>query len=772
MATDRRFLLPEVREGFMVPTEVKQAWAAELEVLKEVDKVCAEYDIPYYAEWGTLLGAVRHGGFIPWDDDLDISMARPDYERFLKIAPSKLPEGFSVYNYRNHEGFRQFNARVTSAGRINFDPAYLEHFANFPYMSGLDIFVLDYVCKDESREKERIREAEFVLSFADCLFTGTLSNAEKDMHFKTVRDKYGITIPKGSSDWEVQRILLELTEKILSRFSRQEAAGMVQMVPVGMKCPGRYFAVGDYENVIRRPFEDTTVPVPVKYDELLRLHYGNYLVPVGDSGGHDYPYFEAQKAELVSLAGKDIFAYTVDRSELTKLKPDRSASFKTLCTESLDGMGELFEEIRRGKPNAAAELQQLAIDLGTLIENMLGEGTKSVSALERFCEVLYEYSESDALTTGERAENGQVSGNADPEVIGSVLNEITETVNREILSRKFVLFTCVHESDFEHYDNCYEDAVNDPDTVVFVMMLPWGLKRYDNTLFDIRTENIPECVKNKMASGSAESEDDPKRVRVLDAESIDLCLLGPETIYIQDPYDERNPVFGVNPAFYGKALREYTDELIYVVPYVTDDFGHDSVRAYKNLKYYGLVPGVVYSDKTIVPSPVIRERYIEKLTEFMGEDTKALWEQRIVARELKDTPSHEGPKRLLIWFDPATILAYGEKAFDKIKRVIGVLAGTDGTRSGGEGSDSERSGSPLEIVWYIPDEMGDVLSERDFAKYREVVGMFKGDNVAIETDPDRERICGETDAFYGDPGTISERMRYLKKSVMIANIDV
>ncbi|WP_040213672.1 LicD family protein [Clostridium polynesiense] len=77
---------------------VRQAQLITLRILKIVDKVCRENDIDYWIEGGTLLGAVRHGGFIPWDDDLDIAMPREDYERFLQIAPKELPEELFIQN--------------------------------------------------------------------------------------------------------------------------------------------------------------------------------------------------------------------------------------------------------------------------------------------------------------------------------------------------------------------------------------------------------------------------------------------------------------------------------------------------------------------------------------------------------------------------------------------------------------------------------------------------------------------------------------------------
>ena len=86
----------EVRDGFYVTSDMKHAWAAQLEVLNDVDKACRENGIQYFAEWGTLLGAVRHHGFIPWDDDMDICMKRPDYNRFLQIADQIMPEGYKL----------------------------------------------------------------------------------------------------------------------------------------------------------------------------------------------------------------------------------------------------------------------------------------------------------------------------------------------------------------------------------------------------------------------------------------------------------------------------------------------------------------------------------------------------------------------------------------------------------------------------------------------------------------------------------------------------
>ena len=69
----------EIREGFKIDGIMKRAWAAQIEVLEIIDHICRKYGLMYYADWGTLLGTVRHEGFIPWDDDIDIAMKRQDY---------------------------------------------------------------------------------------------------------------------------------------------------------------------------------------------------------------------------------------------------------------------------------------------------------------------------------------------------------------------------------------------------------------------------------------------------------------------------------------------------------------------------------------------------------------------------------------------------------------------------------------------------------------------------------------------------------------------
>lgn len=77
---------------FSEDKNVAAAQKVMLKILVEIHRICVENDITYWLEAGTLLGAIRHKGFIPWDDDCDVSMPRKDYERFLQIAQEKLPE--------------------------------------------------------------------------------------------------------------------------------------------------------------------------------------------------------------------------------------------------------------------------------------------------------------------------------------------------------------------------------------------------------------------------------------------------------------------------------------------------------------------------------------------------------------------------------------------------------------------------------------------------------------------------------------------------------
>ena len=79
------FLEPEERCGYQVTTKLKKIWAVELDLLDQFQKVCAKHNIKYQVFAGTLLGAVRHKGFIPWDDDIDVCMPREDYDKILPL---------------------------------------------------------------------------------------------------------------------------------------------------------------------------------------------------------------------------------------------------------------------------------------------------------------------------------------------------------------------------------------------------------------------------------------------------------------------------------------------------------------------------------------------------------------------------------------------------------------------------------------------------------------------------------------------------------------
>ena len=99
MYFDDKYFKTEEIDGFVVDSMMKRAWAAEMEIMQEIDRICKENDLQYYAAWGTLLGTIRHKGFIPWDDDIDIWMKRKDYNRFIEIIKKELDSTFCICHF-------------------------------------------------------------------------------------------------------------------------------------------------------------------------------------------------------------------------------------------------------------------------------------------------------------------------------------------------------------------------------------------------------------------------------------------------------------------------------------------------------------------------------------------------------------------------------------------------------------------------------------------------------------------------------------------------
>lgn len=139
MEFENSYFENEVRSGFFVPGMVKRSWAAQIDVLQEIDRICKKYNIQYFAEWGTLLGAIRHKGFIPWDDDMDICMKREDYTKFMQVAPMELPQGWALLNAYTDHRYTELLSRVVNGQQLDLDDENLKIHHQFPYPAGIDI---------------------------------------------------------------------------------------------------------------------------------------------------------------------------------------------------------------------------------------------------------------------------------------------------------------------------------------------------------------------------------------------------------------------------------------------------------------------------------------------------------------------------------------------------------------------------------------------------------------------------------------------------------
>lgn len=138
------FLDEEVRCGYTVSAEMKKLWAVELDLLAEFDRVCKKHGLTYFVEGGTLLGTIRHQGFIPWDDDVDLVMFREEYEKLLKIVDQEFQHPYFFQTPFTDPGLIMGGSRLR-----NSETTLVSDFENKrPYKNKgifIDIFILDKV---------------------------------------------------------------------------------------------------------------------------------------------------------------------------------------------------------------------------------------------------------------------------------------------------------------------------------------------------------------------------------------------------------------------------------------------------------------------------------------------------------------------------------------------------------------------------------------------------------------------------------------------------
>lgn len=615
MKISNSYLEDEVREGFFVPSIMKRAWAAELEILKEIDKVCLRHGISWFAEWGTLLGAVRHKGFIPWDDDIDIVMMRGDYEHFLQVS-HELPEGYKVMNIRNHQDYWYFLAKVVAKPRICFEEEHLEKYNGFPYIAAIDIFVRDYISKDLEKEEWYITTARYVLSVADAIGTSKIESGELTNHLDRIEKICNMKIERNQKEESLKVQLYLLVERLFSSVKEEESSLITQKMPYAIeKQERRWMPKEWYFESIRIPFEYIDVPVPTAYDQVLNREYGDYMCPVKwRQGSHAYPFFHTQRKELEKVLDFEIPGYRFSQESAERQKADRRGSLKNKALDIYEELKNLSYEIKQKSLSMDLEYlgdmlvdaQKLAIELGTMIDSVKGEGLAVVSILEEYCEVLYQaYNHLNGDGFSRRIEE-----------ICLMLPKIRESLYQEIIDRKEIVFLVYKAKHWDRMEELYNKIIGENGWDVFVVTPPWYDKNY-----------LGEFTQMHDEAGEL-----TEKIHVTPYDSFDFELHHPDCIVIQNPYDEYNMATSVDKYCYSKNLQLFTENLVYIPYFILDEFSKEDA-AYRVMQYYCCMPGVVNADKVFVQSENMRGLYIEKLTEFAGEETRKIWEKKISGME-------------------------------------------------------------------------------------------------------------------------------------------
>ena len=261
---------PEERCGYYITIDVKKLWSVQLDLLEQLKRICKKHNIKYFACGGTLLGAVRHKGYIPWDDDIDVCMLTDDFEKFCEVAESELDGEYYFQLMKGMARIRNSSTTACTGADMKKYQLYKSHNCGI----FIDIFPLHNVYNSKiSRAFHKI-----VLHILERGLVGQ----EKEAYLKKNPKKYwkyyfskALILWKGISLFYTIEEYLKFFGKISKMCKESNFVGLVSFMGIQKKY---IWDIEWYSESCEMPFENTTICCPKEYDLILRKQYGDYTV--------------------------------------------------------------------------------------------------------------------------------------------------------------------------------------------------------------------------------------------------------------------------------------------------------------------------------------------------------------------------------------------------------------------------------------------------------------------------------------------------------------
>lgn len=281
---------PEERSGHLVSSQIKKLWNIQLILATELLAVCKKHNLKIWASDGTALGAIRHKGFIPWDDDMDFMMMREDYDKLLKIAPTEIKSPFFFQCAYTEQGYYRGHAQMRYNDTTMILPEEAHLGKSFHQGVFIDIFVADGVPENDAELDSLATMRSQILTYLNFRNTPSYPRFSPNYLLSFLKAKKALGEMAQWDDIRLYSYLEELFRKTPAKSARQISTIMFTSLK------SLYADPHWFDEIIWMPFEKTSIPVSAEYDRYLTSRYGDYMKPVKGGTVHGTLLLDTEKS--------------------------------------------------------------------------------------------------------------------------------------------------------------------------------------------------------------------------------------------------------------------------------------------------------------------------------------------------------------------------------------------------------------------------------------------------------------------------------------------